>query len=215
MRTQVNTPTNTFATKPTLTGKLVELRPFNEESTQAMMNILAEPEVLIKTGAVHSTQEALNRNERTVKHAKSWYDTRNNQNNRLDLAIYSLKHNEYVGEAVFNDYSPQNKSVNYRIIIGQKGRGHGLGTETTQMMVNYAFAVLKLNRIELEVFDFNARARYVYTSCGFVCEGRRREALYYDGKYHDSMIKAILRKDWEQAHSPASLSTASLPVVKI
>lgn len=200
-----------FSHKPTLTGTLIELHPFNDEATESMLEILMDPEVLIKTGSVNSAQEA-----ESNPHGhdyKSWYAARNEQTDRLDLAIYDKTAQQYVGEVVFNDYDPKNKSVNYRIAIGEKGRGKGLGTEATKLMIDYGFEELGLNRISLEVYDFNKRARYVYSSCGFVSEGRLREALYYNGEYHDAIIKSIIRSDWESIHACNSLMTAPIDTV--
>lgn len=187
--------TSPLAEKPTLTGSRIQLRPFNDAAIDAMIGILQEPDVLIKTGSSHSYitdehpfDEAATRN---------WYARRNAKKNRLDLAIYVPETDSYVGEVVFNEYEPENGSVNYRIAIGREGQNKGYGTEATKLMVDYGFEHLGLNRIELEVLDFNQRARHVYTSCGFVPEGRRREAICIDGTYHDAVIKAVLRSDWE------------------
>lgn len=191
--------TNKLSQKPHLTGRRIELHPFNEKATEAMLHILRESEVLIKTGSISSAEET---NTMSDEDIRSWYAGRNDQTARLDLAIYSPELDEYVGEVVFNDYSPANKSVNYRIAIGSRGRGRGYGTEATQLMINYGFQELEFNRIELEVYEFNAVARHVYTSCGFVTEGRRRQALYLNGRYYDAIIKSILRSDWLETKTP-------------
>lgn len=198
--------TSPFAHKPTLTGQLVELRPFDLAATDAMIEILAEPDVMAKTGSVSSDEESTTHrfNEQRLR---SWYCSRNAQTDRLDLAIFDLAHQNYVGETVLNHYDPHNRSANYRIAIGASGQGRGLGTETTQLMVDYGFEHLGLNRIELEVFEFNTRARYVYSSCGFVTEGRRRQALFFNGSFHDSLIKSIIRSDWEASRHTDALST--------
>lgn len=201
-----------FLTKPTLTGSLVELRPFNEESAASMLEILHDTEVLMKTGTVQSAEQAQDSKELDTHR---WYETRNEQTNRLDLAIYCKATQQYVGEVVFNEYDPHNKSVNYRIAIGEKGRGRGLGTEATRLMVDYGFQELDLHRISLEVFDFNKRARYVYSSCGFVTEGRLRDTLFYNGEYHDSIIKSILRSDWEAIRNPDSMNATAIATVTI
>lgn len=202
-----------FYFKPTLTGHLVELRPFNEEATHAMLDILKDPEVLIKTGSVSSNEDV--NTESSNEETRRWYETRNTQKGRLDLAIFCKKTQQYVGEVVFNDYDPKNHSVNYRIAIGEKGRGRGLGTEATKLMVDYGFTELKLNRISLEVFEFNKRARYVYSSCGFVTEGRLRQALYFNGTYHDALLKSVIREDWEATQNPTTITTAPLTTVRI
>lgn len=202
-----------FYFKPTLTGHLVELRPFNEEATRAMLDILKDPEVLIKTSSVSSNEDV--NTESSNEETRRWYETRNTQKGRLDLAIFCKKTQQYVGEVVFNDYDPKNHSVNYRIAVGEKGRGRGLGTEATKLMVDYGFTELNLNRISLEVFEFNKRARYVYSSCGFVTEGRLRQALYFNGTYHDALLKSVIREDWEATQNATTITTAPLTTVRI
>lgn len=201
-----------LAHKPTLTGSRIQLRPFNDQAIEAMLQILQEPEVLVKTGSVSSSDQKQDLDQEAVR---AWYSRRNNKKNRLDLAIYIPETDQYVGEVVFNEYDARNKSVNYRIAIGQGGRNRGYGTEATKLMVDYGFEQLGLNRIELEVLDFNARARHVYTSCGFVAEGRRRQAYLLDGQYHDAVLKSVLRSDWEEARSLAGHLTLGPNEVEI
>jgi RimJ/RimL family protein N-acetyltransferase len=57
---------------------------------------------------------------------------------------------------------------------------------------------MNLHRVELEVFDYNSRAIRCYEKCGFKLEGRRREAMFRDGRYHDALIMAILREEFEE-----------------
>ena len=59
-------------------------------------------------------------------------------------------------------------------------------------MLAFAFGELGLHRVELEVFDFNARARAVYTKCGFETEGVRRGGLLWAGRRHDVILMAAL-----------------------
>jgi RimJ/RimL family protein N-acetyltransferase len=47
------------------------------------------------------------------------------------------------------------------------------------------------------VFDFNPRAMRAYEKAGFRLEGTRREAIYQDGAYHDELVMAILRSEFE------------------
>lgn len=198
--------------KPTLTGRTIELHPFNDRAAHAMLSILRESEVLIKTGTVSSSMAD---NGFTDQQLLDWYATRNGEPDRLDLAIYSTELDKYVGEVVFNDYSPANRSANYRIAIGRRGRGRGFGTEATQLMIRYAFEELDLNRVELEVYEFNSVARHVYTSCGFVTEGRRRQALLLDGIYYDAIVKSILKDEWLEAKTPQGKTRCSKPFITI
>ncbi len=83
------------------------------------------------------------------------------------------------------------------IMIGEKAFwGRGYGTEAVQAMTGIAFDILNLHRVQLEVYDFNLRARRAYEKAGLRLEGRRREAIFYRGGYHDSLLMAVLRREW-------------------
>lgn len=69
-----------------------------------------------------------------------------------------------------------------------------------KLMLDYGFGVLNLHRIELNVFDYNARAMHVYEKLGFKREGVQREALFYDHKYHDSILMSILEDGFRALH---------------
>ena len=43
-------------------------------------------------------------------------------------------------------------------------------------MLDYAFGILQLHRVELNVYDINERAVHVYEKVGFKVEGRQRDA---------------------------------------
>ena len=74
--------------------------------------------------------------------------------------------------------------------------GKGYGTEATRTILSFAFNELNLHRVELEVYDFNARAIRTYEKAGFRHEGTRRKALFRDGSYHDVHVMGILREEF-------------------
>ena len=51
--------------------------------------------------------------------------------------------------------------------------------------------------MELQVYDFNPRARHVYEKLGFVHEGTMRDALRWDGQWVDCHLMAMLDSDWQ------------------
>jgi RimJ/RimL family protein N-acetyltransferase len=186
-----------FAIKPTLIGGKVILRPFSEDDLPAMSEALLDPEARILTGSVHDEAQAhgpLAPDE--AKAARDWLLTRNDQPDRLDLAVVDKKSGACVGEAVLNQWDPGNESCNFRIFIGPQGRDRGLGTEATRLIVGYGFEHLGLHRISLEVYAFNRRARRAYEKAGFRAEGVLRESLRYNGKWIDATVMSILAPEW-------------------
>ena len=111
---------------------------------------------------------------------------------------------ELVGEVVLNDWDEGNRSCGFRTLVGAAGRGRGLGTEATRLIVEHGLTTMGMHRISLEVYDFNPRARHVYEKVGFVLEGTQRHAVYRDGRHVDVHLMAILRGEWEALDRPRS-----------
>jgi ribosomal-protein-alanine N-acetyltransferase len=74
--------------------------------------------------------------------------------------------------------------------------GKGLGTEITQLVLQYAFDELKLHRVDLRVLQYNQRAIKCYEKCGFIQEGLEREGALIEGKYETDVIMSILDREY-------------------
>jgi len=75
-------------------------------------------------------------------------------------------------------------------------RGRGLGQEVTRLILSWAFVVLGVHRVELEVLAFNSRAINCYLACGFRREGVRREAELYPDGWQDLIVMGLLRPEF-------------------
>jgi RimJ/RimL family protein N-acetyltransferase len=120
----------------------------------------------------------------------------------LAMAIHVRESDRLIGTCALSQLDSDNGSALFHITIGEKDAwGHGHGTEATQLMVDHAFGGLGLHRIGLTVFSFNERAIRSYRSCGFVVEGRAREAIWRDGRWWDEIAMSILDSDWAARRS--------------
>ena len=181
--------------KPTLMGEGVTLRPFALGDADVIAAILDDPEVLRLTGSVTTSEEAAAGFTRDVAFDE-WYATRNDTVDRLDLAVIDQVTGRLVGEIVLNERRVDREgrlTCNLRILLGADGRDRGLGTEAVALLTAYGFDVLALQRITLEVFAFNPRARRVYEKVGFVHETTEVGALTFDGQSIDAHLMAITR----------------------
>ncbi|WP_392757444.1 GNAT family N-acetyltransferase [Streptomyces sp. LN590] len=132
----------------------------------------------------------------TLQRLRAWYGSRSEQDDRLDLAVTDRATGEVVGEVVLYDWNPTSRSCAFRTLIGPAGRGRGLGTEATRLIVGYGFEQVGLHRIQLDVYPHNHRARRVYEKVGFVEEGVRRHAQLRDGVWLDELVMSILSHEW-------------------
>lgn len=173
--------------KPVIEGEKVILRPFEAEDLPYIEECLKDPEVIKLTGSTDDYDEEA---------VMQWYGTRNEQKDRLDLAIVDKELNVLVGEAVANLYHEEKQSMNFRILIGPKGRDRGLGTEATRLFINHIFRNTTLKQLTLSVFDFNPRAKKVYEKVGFVFESVDKKDLEYEGEWIDSINMKLARDCW-------------------
>lgn len=65
------------------------------------------------------------------------------------------------------------------------------------LILRYAFHELNLNRVGLDVIEYNERGIRAYQKAGFQLEGRVRQAVHRDGKIYDRINMGILRSEWE------------------
>lgn len=80
--------------------------------------------------------------------------------------------------------------------------GRGYGSEAMDLVLRFAFVELNLQRVSLDVFEFNERACRSYRGLGFVEEGRVREWMCRGGRRWDLIYMGLLREDWLKAHPP-------------
>jgi RimJ/RimL family protein N-acetyltransferase len=191
-----------FAVKPVLTGEKTVLRPFGEADADAIWEIIQDPEVIRFTFEPST--------ELTLERLRSWYGSRATRPDRLDLAVTAPDTGELLGEVVLHEWDAAARSCTFRTLIGPRGRGRGVGTEATRLVVGYAFEQLGLHRVQLEAYGHNHRALRVYEKVGFLVEGVRREVRVRDGEWVDEVLMAVLDHEWA-AHRgrPDSLSSTA------
>jgi RimJ/RimL family protein N-acetyltransferase len=190
-----------FSVKPTLIGERALLRPIElDQDAAALREMLRDPEALRLTGSTNSPDDMPDWDAAAEARFWDWYSTRNDQVDRLDLAVVDRASDQAVGEAVLNEWDSGNRSCSFRITLGPRGRDRGLGTESVRMIVGYGFEQLRMHRIALEVYSHNPRARHVYEKIGFVTEGVLRDALHWDGEWIDATVMSILASEWDHHH---------------
>jgi [ribosomal protein S5]-alanine N-acetyltransferase len=102
----------------------------------------------------------------------------------------------FIGKAGLRHQAADHRA-RYSISILDAGCwGKGIGTEVTNLILQYAFQKLKLHRVDLRVLEYNRRAIACYEKCGFVVEGVEREGAFIDGRYETDVIMSILDREY-------------------
>jgi RimJ/RimL family protein N-acetyltransferase len=104
------------------------------------------------------------------------------------------------GFAIFQHIGDPDRRVHLkRIVVTDTGRGSG--SRLLCSALDWLYTETETNRVDLDLFVENERARRAYEKAGFIVEGRLRE--YHrsvDGRLRDALIMSILRKDWARRH---------------
>lgn len=145
--------------KPTLVGELVTLRPINAGDVDVMWEMVNDPVGLDLTATTSTF---------TFDQIRAWCESRQFQDQRLDLAVVDNESGEVVGEVVLNEFDPQTESSNFRIALrGERWFGRGFGTEATRLIVEHGLRAVDLRSIHLGVLMRNPRAVRTYEKVGF------------------------------------------------
>jgi RimJ/RimL family protein N-acetyltransferase len=113
------------------------------------------------------------------------------------LGVVARGSDALIGMTGLHQIHPSNRHAMFGVAIGDRSAwGQGHGTEATALLVGYAFDSLNLNRVWLQVFVDNERGVRTFKRVGFKKEGVQRQEVFRDGRYHDTLMMAILREEW-------------------
>lgn len=112
-------------------------------------------------------------------------------------AIHVHDTGRLIGSTALTDVNEQAGTSLFRLVIGEKDSwGHGYGTEATQLVLDEAFLTVGLQRVNLEVFTHNPRARRAYEKVGFRQTGQHSEWVAALQRRIDIIEMAFDRPSW-------------------
>jgi diamine N-acetyltransferase len=137
----------------------------------------------------------------TVDRQRKWIGVhRKRDDERLFIIAPIDNPSKAVGTVGLVDIDQRNRRAEWgRFLIGDaSARRAGFGSEALYLSLRYAFRVLKLQRLYLEVFSWNRGARSLYRRFGFKFEGTCRSHVFSDGHFHDISLYGLLRSEFLQ-----------------
>lgn len=123
---------------------------------------------------------------------------RESEDTHLYASIVFKSTQAIIGTAmIFNfDYEANHAELGYVLHRSYWGKGHG--TETVDLMNNFAFDELKLHKLHASVVDANIGSARILEKNGFVLEGQLKDYYYIEGRYYDGLFFGKLNpKDQE------------------
>ncbi|MFX0042510.1 MAG: GNAT family N-acetyltransferase [Candidatus Hodarchaeota archaeon] len=175
-----------------LKGKRVILAPPKREYIDTFLKWINDPDI---------TQYLLSFKPITKEMEEEWFESLKDKENNFLFSILILQNDgteKLIGNCGIHEIDWKNRVGECGIMIGEKSEhGKGYGTEAMELLVNYGFNTLNLNRLQLSVYDFNISAIKSYKKVGFIEEGRKRKAHFVNGDYHDLIIMGLLNEEWK------------------
>jgi RimJ/RimL family protein N-acetyltransferase len=104
---------------------------------------------------------------------------------------------EVVGHVELNAIERTHRSATLsRVLVRPDLRGRGTGTAMVRAALAEGFEGMGLHRVDLLVFEDNARAVACYDRLGFRREGRLRDYRRSGDRYLTSLLMSMLEDEW-------------------
>lgn len=103
-----------------------------------------------------------------------------------------------VGYVRITNHSNRNKNIVIGVDIAPEYTGRGIGKMTYDKLLELFFNDYKMHKVSLEVLETNTVAINLYKKIGFVEEGKKREEIYKNGEWVDSIIMSILSSEYNK-----------------
>jgi RimJ/RimL family protein N-acetyltransferase len=108
---------------------------------------------------------------------------------------------ELVGAILFPQFDPAVGNCELGVWLAPHAQGHGLITRAAQLMIDWAFDVRGMHRIEWITMPANERSKAVAKRLGMSLDGVLRQSYLFGGRRHDAEIWSLLVTDprpWKQ-----------------
>ena len=175
---------------PTIRGEHVYLRSAEREDIDLFVRWFADEE---------TTRYLATRAPFSKAMEEKWFESMlADQGKRsYHFVICLLADDRAIGTAGFHHVNQEDGNASFGIVIGEKAEwSKGYGTDALRAICDFGFGQLRLERIELDVYEPNRRAQHSYEKAGFVTEGTLRHSHFSDGRYHDVLRMSLLREEW-------------------
>ncbi|MEU8800487.1 GNAT family protein [Spirillospora sp. NPDC048819] len=103
------------------------------------------------------------------------------------------------GGTVFRTFDVKMGVCEAGVWLGGEVRGRGLVTIAVRHMIDWAFGVRGMHRVEWYCDPRNTASAAVAKRLGMTCEGVHRQSFVLDGDRRDAQVWAVLADEWPPA----------------
>jgi RimJ/RimL family protein N-acetyltransferase len=117
------------------------------------------------------------------------------------FAICRREDDLYIGNIRLSAIDWPNRQATYGWLIGDRAaQGKGHGTEALKLMLRFGFMQLGLNRIYTTIWIDNVASIRANEKAGFRREGVLRESAFKQGRFVDTVMVSMLRREYDELY---------------
>ena len=177
---------------PVLTGSRMTLRELRSSDAPSLCEMLTTEEVSRFISPPPTTVEGFQR-------FIAWARTQQELGAYACFAVVPQGSGAAVGLFQIRQLDRDFATAEWGFAIGSPFWGTGIFLEGAHQIVNFAFEVLGVCRLEARASVLNKRGNGALQKVGAVREAILRRSFFRNGSYHDQILWSILKEDWLHA----------------
>jgi RimJ/RimL family protein N-acetyltransferase len=167
-------------------GDRVSLHPIEEDDLEFVTEGVNHPQVRPLVGQSFPTPLARERR---------YYEEMNQRTDAVQVLITA--DGDRVGVVELDPVDHETGVAELGVWIHPDRHRRGYAREAVELVVDYAFAELRVHKVTANAYAGNEASRGMLESVGFVEEGVGREDAFFDGAYHDTHYFGVLEGEWD------------------
>ena len=188
-----STATNNWRTAlPRLTGNLVSLRELRPTDAPSLFAVLSQEQVAKFISPPPATLDGFGR-------FINWTIRQRQSGQYVCFAVIPHGSDAAVGIFQVRSLEPAFGTAEWGFALASECWGTGMFTDGAELIVDFAFDVMGVHRLEARAALKNARGNGALRKLGAVQEGVLRRSFVRNGEYLDQALWAILPEEWVYA----------------
>lgn len=174
-----------------LKGRLVELRPLEEDTLDELFAVAGDRELWRLTSVDYSDPAIFYPNFKAALRDRAL-------GRAYPFLVRLAGSGRLVGTTRFLDIHPQDRKLEIGVTwIASDCWGSGVNTECKQLLLACCFETLDANRVQFRAKADNGRSRRALEKIGAVFEGvMRQDKIEPGGRPRDTAFYSIVREEW-------------------
>ena len=174
-----------------LRGRLVELRPLEEDTLEELFGVAGDRDMWRLTSVDYSDPAVFYPNFRAALRDRAL-------GKAYPFLVCLADSGRIIGTTRFLDIHPEDRKLEIGVTwIASEFWGSGINAECKQLLLAYCFDTLGANRVQFRAKADNGRSRRALEKIGAVFEGvMRQDKIEASGRPRDTAFYSIVREEW-------------------